>query len=163
MSRERAREPLARGVVVPTAAGVAELQALAKECLSILRAVDAAAETAPAASGAGSGDFLALLVTADVAVDRIALPELKDRAATAIAVGAETAACRAALTAVRKRLRGAGATLGPHELVLAPADFGHLGLESDALREKLEILLRTLVADAERLRLKREGWEEPAE
>jgi hypothetical protein len=31
------------------------------------------------------------------------------------------------------------------------------------LREKLEILLRALVIDAERLRLRREGWEEPEE
>ena len=31
----------------------------------------------------------------------------------------------------------------------------------DGLRERLEILLRALVVDAERLRLRREGWEEP--
>jgi hypothetical protein len=52
--------------------------------------------------------------------------------------------------------------LGARELVFSPEQFGVLGLESDGARERLEILLRALVLDAERLRLRREGWEEPA-
>lgn len=158
---ERAKEPIARGAVVVLQPS-AQLQALAKETISILRALDVAAE--PASVAPPAADFVAILLQPGPAEGvAIELPDLKGRAATAIAVGDDAPACRAALTVVRRKLRAAGATLGPHELVLAAKDFGHLGLESDGLREKLEILLRTLAVDAERLRLRREGWEEPDE
>lgn len=163
MTREkRAREPIARGVVVALAKSEAHL-ALAKETISILRALNVVVDESTVAPP--SADLVILLIDeagagAGAGID---LPDLKDRAATAVAVGNDAPACRAALSAVRKRLRAAGATLGPHELVLSTSDFGYLGLESDGRREKLEILLTSLAMDAERLRLRREGWEEPAE
>ena len=68
-----------------------------------------------------------------------------------------------AVAQARKHLRAHGAALGSRELVFLPEHFGHMGMESDSMREKLEILLRTLVHDAEGLRLRREGWEDPEE
>lgn len=155
-----AKEPVARGVVVTMPQRHAEpLASLARETLSILRAIDAAGDAAREVPA--EADFVALLIEAGSPTDKLALPDLKDRAATVVAVGEDAPECRVAITRARKLLRAQGATLGARELVLAPADFGVLGLESDGLREKLEILLRALVTDAERLRLRREGWEEP--
>lgn len=155
-------EPLARGVVVALPdRRQKELDALAKECLSILRAIDA--EARADASVAPGSDFVALLIESTSPADKLALPDLKDRAATVVAVGDDAPECRLAITRARKHLRAHGAVLGARELVFAPEDFGYLGLESDGRREKLEILLRALIVDAERLRLRREGWEEPDE
>lgn len=155
-----AKEPLASGVVVRAGSQHAtELAELVKETLSILRALDAQAQPADAAPA--ETDFVVLLVDEGTRVDSLALPALPDRAGTVVAVGANAPAARVVVTQARKRLRAAGAALGARELVFSPADFGYLGLESDGRRERLEILLRALVLDAERLRLKREGWEEP--
>lgn len=154
------KEPLARGVLVAQPQSHAPLlQALAKESVSILRALNAEGrveERAPA-----DADFVVLLVEEGSAPTRIPLPELKDRAASALGIGASAPEARVAVAAARKHLRAHGATLGARELVFSPDDFGYLGLETDGLREKLEILLQALVLDAERLRLRREGWEEP--
>ena len=156
-----AKEPIARGVVValPTHHGE-PLAMLRREALSIMRALDTEAE--PADKVSAEADFCVLLIEADTAGD-LQLPDLKDRAGTVVAVGDDEPACRLAITRARRELRAHGATLGARELVLRPDAFGVLGLESDGLREKLEILLRALASDAERLRLRREGWEEPLE
>lgn len=155
-----AKEPVAKGVVVVLAERHREpLVALQKESLSMLRALDA--EAATSASVPPDADFVVLLVDPFAAADKLALPELKDRAATVLGVGDDAPDTRAAIARARKALRQQAAALSSRELALRPEDFGILGLESDGLREKLEILLRTLVNDAERLRLRREGWEEP--
>lgn len=156
------KEPVARGVIVPLPERHREpLAMLQREAISILRALDAEGSTS--ASIPADADFVALLIETDSPVEKLAVPELKDRAASVVAVGEDAPACRAAVTRARKLLRAHGAALGARELVLHPKDFGILGLESDGLREKLEILLRALVNDGERLRLRREGWEEPDE
>lgn len=153
------KEPLARGVVVtPPGARRPELPALAKECASILRALDA--ESALASAVPPEADFVLLLLD-EAGAGALPLPELSNRAGSAIAVAAEPGEARVQLAAARKALRLKGAALGARELVFSPADFGYLGLETDNRRERLEILLRALVLDAERLRLRREGWEEP--
>ena len=154
------KEPVARGVVValPVSRGPL-LAALAKESLSILKALDAPSEEKP--DVAPDADMVLLLVEEQSDVERLALPDLKDRAAVVAAVGEDAPSCRVAIARARKHLRARGAVLGARELVFSPEQFGYLGLESDGLREKLEILLHALVADGERLRLRREGWEEP--
>lgn len=135
------------------------LRILQKEALALFPPLQAHAE--PVEAPRVEHDFLLLLVEECSDVERLPLPALKDRAAAVIGVASDAPACRATITRARRRLRAHGAALGAHELVLAPEAFGVLGLESDGQREKLEILLRTLVLDAERLRLRREGWEEP--
>lgn len=154
-------EPVARGeVVLVGERHRPQLEALAKEALSTLRALRAEASVRPEASP--SADFVLLLVGEQAdAPSEAALPDLRDRAGSAAAVAADAAAGRVAVALARKHLRAHGAALGARELVFSPDQFGYLGLESDTLRERLEILLRSLVLDAERLRLKREGWEEP--
>ncbi len=134
------------------------MAALAKECSGMLRALRAETGAPPA-----EADFLVLLVEEGKDPRDAALPDLKDRAAAALGFshGESDAEARAVVAAARRHLRAHGASLGARELVFRPGDFGHLGLESDGLRERLEVLLRALVLDAERLRLKREGWEEP--
>lgn len=155
------KEPVARGAV--TALSLAHRDAVAaleREALSILRGLDA-----PGSSEArvpGDADYVMLIVEEESPELR-ALPDLRDRAATVVGVASDAPAGRAAIARARKLLRGAGAVLGARELLLRPEDFGYLGIESDGLRERLEILLRALVNDAERLRLRREGWEEPEE
>lgn len=151
-------DPPPRGAIVVRAPRHREEAAvLAREALSALRALKAeAAQEERAAPGL---DFVVLLVDEDAAVGD--LPDLKDRAGTAIAVAGEEAEGRAAVAKARRALRAKAAVLGPRELVLGPAHFGILGLESDGHREKLHILLQALVLDADRLRLRREGWEEP--
>ena len=151
-------EPVAHGVIVlvpPTDKG--ELATLAKEAASILRALHAPAD-APDAPGA---DYVLVLVEEGRDAEEAALPELKGRAASAVGLAKDATEGRAAVALARKRLRARGASLGARELVFSPEQFGYLGLESDGARERLEILLRALALDAERLRLKREGWEEP--
>jgi len=156
------KEPIASGVVVPLAvARKPLLLALAKESLSILKALDATAEER--AEVPADADIVLLLVEETSDLEALAIPDLKDRAAVVAAVGDDARACRITIARARKRLRAQGAALGARELVFSPEQFGFLGLESDGLREKLEILLRALVADGERLRLRREGWEEPDE
>ena len=153
------KEPVARGVVlVEPAAASGPLPALAREAASILRAMDAPAEVPLA-----EADYVIILLGESADVDALALPDLADRAGTAVAVTRDASDGRAVVALARKRLRRRGATLGARELVFSPDQFGHLGLESDGARERFEILLRALVNDAERLRLKREGWEEPVE
>lgn len=125
----------------------------------MIRALDG--ESSLARAMPPESDFLLLIVEADFDAHALELPDLKDRAASVLGVSDDAPACRAAIARARKLLRAKGAALGARELVFAPSDFGVMGLESDGLREKLEILLRTLVLDAERLRLRREGWEEP--
>lgn len=152
-------ESVARGALVvlpPTDAG--HLPALAKETASILRAL-----RAEAAAPLDEADFVVLLVAPGADPRAFVLPELKDRAGSAIAIAEDASEGRVAVALARKHLRSHGAVLGARELVFTPEQFGYLGLESDGARERLEILLRALVLDAERLRLKREGWEEPAE
>lgn len=154
------KEPVARGVVLAAAVDHTDaVAALRKEALSILRALDAPGREAQAAGV--EDDYVVLVLGGEGDGAAPAWPDLKDRAATVIAVGEDAPLVRAAIARARKRLRERGATLGARELLLRPAAFGYLGLESDGLRERLEILLRTLVLDAERLRLRREGWEEP--
>jgi len=151
------KDPIARGVLVvlpPTATD--PLPALAKEAASILRALHA-----PAEAHMQEADYVLFLLGPEADPRALALPELKDRAASAIAVAADAGEGRVAVALGRKHLRAHGAVLGARELVFSPKQFGHLGIESDGARERLEILLRALVLDAERLRLKREGWEEP--
>lgn len=155
-----AKEPIARGVVVGMPQEHREpIAMLERETLSILRAVDVEAQ--PMREVPPHADFVALLIEVGSPTDKLALPDLKDRAATVVAIGDDEPECRLAITRARRLLRAQGAALGARELVLKPRDFGILGLESDGLREKLEILLRALATDAERLRLRREGWEEP--
>ena len=157
---KRSTEPIARGVVVARPVRHTDaVSALAKETLSILKAVDTDARIEDAVPP--DADFVVLLVEDESDAGAPPLPDLKDRAATVAAVAEDVPLGRASVGRFRKRLRNAGASLGARELVLQPGDFGYLGLESDGLREKLEILVRALVVDAERLRLKREGWEEP--
>lgn len=134
-----------------------EVRALAMEALSALRALKASPALAPSAPG--TADFVVLVV--DSADPEPALPDLRDRAAAAVGVSGSASDGRAAVLAARKRLRAAGAALGARELLLAPSDFGVTGLESDGHRERLQDLLQALLQDASRLRLKREGWEEP--
>lgn len=156
------KEPVARGVV--TALPLAHRDAVAaleREALSILRALDAPGTPDPRVPG--DADYVVLIVEENSADRASSLPDLRDRAATVVGVASDAPAGRAAIARARKLLRGAGAALGARELLLRPEDFGYLGLESDGLRERLEILLRALVNDAERLRLRREGWEEPEE
>lgn len=156
------KEPLARGVVaLASGASRPELPALQKECISMLRALQI--EAASSTAIPPDADFVLVLLDEKAEADRIALPDLKDRAASAVAVSEDAAEARVRLAHTRKRLRAYGAALGARELVFAPSDFGYLGLESDGRRERLEELLRALAYDAERLRLKREGWEEPVE
>lgn len=156
------KEPVARGVVVAMSQQHRDaLATLEREALSILRAIDAEGKSSREVPA--DADFVALLIGSSSSTDKLALPDLKDRAATVVAVGDDDPECRLAITRARRILRAQGAALGARELVLKPGDFGVLGLESDGLREKLEILLRALVNDAERLRLRREGWEEPEE
>lgn len=158
-------EPLARGVIVslPSRNG-ASLATLAKEAASMLRALRAEARIEAALPEATAElDFVLVLVEASADPKALALPDLKDRAAVALGFAPEATEGRVAVAQARKHLRNHGASLGARELVFLPEHFGHMGMESDAMREKLEILLRTLVVDAERLRLRREGWEEPLE
>lgn len=155
-------EPLARGVVLVVGQDEREpLAQLAREALSILKAIklDARQDVAVAPED----DFVLLLVSATSPVDAVELPPLAQRAGAAVGVATDPAEGRASVARARKRLRGQGATLGPRELVLSPSDFGYLGLESDGLRERLQILLQGLANDAEKLRLRREGWEDPLE
>ena len=140
-----------------------QADALAKETLSTLRALKAdPVAVGPQENGAAvlrEADFVALIVEPGATLPE--LPDLKDRAAVAVAVAEDEREGRVAIHAARKALRAAGAALGPRQLVIAPSAFGFLGLESDSVRERLHILLQALLVDAERLRLKREGWEEP--
>lgn len=153
-------EPIARGAIVTRATRhTAEAAALAKESQSILKAFGALARVeTQAPEGA---DFVVLLVEEGFDPDATPLPDLKDRAASALALSTAPEEGRAAVALARRTLREHGAALGARELVFTPEQFGYLGLESDGLRERLEILLRALVNDAERLRLRREGWEDP--
>ena len=155
-------EPLARGVIasVPTR-NQATLSALAREVAAILRALRA--EARPETGVPPEADFVVVLVEEGADPASLPLPDLKDRAACALGFAEAGAEGRVAVAQARKHLRAHGATLGSRELVFAPEHFGHVGMESDAMRERLEILLRTLVLDAERLRLRREGWEDPIE
>lgn len=152
-----AGEPLARGVIllVPQRAE-GPVPALAQEARAILRALNA-----PADAEADKADYVLAVVTQDVEPAAFPEADLKERAASVVAVAEDAAEGRVAIVAARKRLRAMGAHLGSRELVFAPSQFGYLGLESDGARERLEILLRGLVVDAERLRLRREGWEDP--
>lgn len=153
-------EPVARGVLVSLPVrNPAILATLAKEVGAILRALRA--EAAPQADVPPETDFVVLLAEETADAKALALPDLKDRAATALAYASEAAEGRVVLSQARRHLRAHGAVLGSRELVFTADHFGHMGMESDAMREKLEILLRALVLDAERLRLRREGWEEP--
>lgn len=132
---------------------------LAKETLSTLRALKAdAAETREVPPEA---DFVVLVVEPDAPLP--ALPDLTQRTAVAVAVADEEREGRVAVVAARKHLRGAGAALQSRELVLLPDQFGVLGIESDSVRERIQIMMETLVLEAERLRLRREGWEDPIE
>lgn len=152
-------EPIAHGFILRAGEATEHAEVLAREAGSILRALHAPAD----APGTAEADYVVLLVPEGIDPREAKLPDLKDRAATALALarGESDAEARVTLLAARKHLRGHGATLGARELVFRPGDFGFLGLESDARRERLEVLLQALVLDAERLRLKREGWEEP--
>jgi hypothetical protein len=155
-------EPVAQGLLVPVGRRhQAILSTLSREAAAMLRALRAAA--APADAVGADADFVVLLVEAGADARDLALPDLKDRAASVLGFGEDAAEGRVAVAQARKHLRAHGAALGSRELVFTPGHFGHVGMESDAMREKLEILLRTLVLDAERLRLRREGWEEPLE
>ena len=127
----------------------------------MLRALQA--ECVPAPRVPPEADFVVLLVEGDADPRALALPDLKDRAACALGLAEDPGAGRVAVNEARKHLRAHGAVLGSRELVFTPDQFGPMGMESDAMREKLEILLRTLALDAERVRLRREGWEEPVE
>lgn len=151
-------DPPPLGFVVTTrGANGPAMDAFVKEIASILRALKA--DVAVTAEVPAEADFVALVVEPEAALP--AFPDLKDRAATAVALSEDEGAGRLAVHHARKALRAAGAVLHARELVLSPKQFGYLGLESDTLRERLQILLETLVLDAERLRLRREGWEEP--
>lgn len=153
-------EPIARGIIVRLSEAYdEELRVLGKEAMAMLRALKAEARIASDADE--PADFVLVLAEPRAQVDTFPLGSMADRVGAAIAVAEDEREGRVINAAARKRLRAAGAVLGPRELVFSPSDFGYLGLESDTLRERLEILLHTLVLDAERLRLKREGWEEP--
>lgn len=152
-----AKEPVARGCIVPTGQRHKDAsRALAGEAASILRALDA-----PSDAALPEADYVLVLVESAEDVPTLVLPDLTTRAGAAVGLAEDVGEGRIAVVAARKRLRQQGATLGSRELVFAPSQFGYLGLESDGARERLEILLRALVLDAERLRLRREGWEEP--
>lgn len=154
------KEPLASGVVVPFAAGEAEgVHVLAREMVSMLRSLRGEARVT--AEVPADADFVMLLVDEEAEVEGLDLPDLKDRAGSAVSFAEKTSAGRLANHRARKRLRAQKAVLGARELVFQPSDLGYLGIESDTLRERLQDLLQTLVLDAERLRLRREGWEEP--
>lgn len=154
------KEPIAKGVIVAQPARhAALLQTLAKESIAILRALDAEGRIEERA--AADADFVMLLVEEGSNPTSIPLPDMAHRAGSALGIGDPASEARPAVAQARKHLRAHHASLGARELVFSPSDFGYLGLESDGLREKLEILLHALVLDAERLRLKREGWEEP--
>lgn len=154
-------DPPPRGVLLPLAAKHPDLlDALARDALSALRALKA--ETTLAREAPSDVDFVVLLVEPGARLPED-LPDLKDRAASAIGLAEDAAEGRVAVTAARKRLRAANATLGARELVFLPSQLGVIGIESDTVRERLHILLQALVLDAHRLRLKREGWEEPEE
>lgn len=150
------KAPLARGRIL-VAGDDPALAALQKEAASILRAIDGPAD----AETLAEADYVLALVQVGVDAAGLEVPDLKDRAGSVIGLGGDAADARAAVLAARKHLRARGATLTHRELVFSPAQFGYLGLESDGARERLEILLRGLIVDAEALRLKREGWEEP--
>lgn len=153
-------EPLARGVIVPLATEHGDrLSQLAREMTGILRAIRGDARVAAAVPP--EADFVLLLVDADAEPERVALPDMKDRVGASVAFAEREGEGRLANHRARKHLRRHGAALGPRELVFVPADLGYLGIEKDSLRERLEELLQALVLDAERLRLRREGWEEP--
>lgn len=154
--------PIAQGVVLVVGEAQREpLAQLARESLSILKAIRL--EARQDAIARPEDDFVLLLVSPGSDVDAIALPPLAERAGAAVAVASDVAEGRAVVARARKRLRAQGAALGPRELVLSPGDFGYLGLESDGLRERLQVLLQGLANDAERLRLRREGWEDPVD
>ena len=155
-------EPVARGVVVTLATRHREpLAALAKEALAILRGLHAPGHASERVED--GADYALLLVDEGSELGAASVPDMAGRAASVVGVGEEAPEARAAIARARRSLRARGAALGARELLLRPADFGYLGLESDTQRERLEILLRALVVDAERLRLRREGWEEPDE
>lgn len=155
-------EPIAEGVIVILGERQrAHTAALAKESASILKAFQTTSSIAT--SVPPEADFALLLVDEAADLDALTLPPMKDRAGIVAGVGEDAALVRASIARARRKLRLAGATLGARELALSPEHFDPLGLASDGLREKLEILLRSLVNDAERLRLRREGWEEPTD
>lgn len=155
-------EPVARGVIVPVAARhQPTLSVLAREVASMLRSLRA--EARPEAAVPGDADFVVVLAEEGTEPAGLALPDLKDRAGCALGFAEDGAEGRVAVAQARRHLRAHGATLGSRELVFSPEHFGPMGMESDSMRERLEILLRTLVLDAERLRLRREGWEDPIE
>lgn len=155
-------EPLARGVVVAVATrSHATLVVLGREVASMLRALRAEAKLQDDVPP--EADFVVVLAEEASDPKALSLPELKDRAASALGFAQDAAEGRVAVAQARKHLRAHGAALGSRELVFGPEHFGPMGMESDAMRERLEILLRALVLDAERLRLRREGWEEPLE
>lgn len=132
------------------------LAQLARETASILRALDAPADLALPAS-----DYVVLLMGQGQDAAKLDLPDLKGRVGSVLALAEDAAEGRASIFAARKHLRARGAALGSKELVFAPSQFGVLGLESDGARERLEILLKGVVVDAEAHRLRREGWEDP--
>ncbi|HEX2021619.1 MAG TPA: hypothetical protein VHH36_02845 [Candidatus Thermoplasmatota archaeon] len=153
-------DPPLRGVVVPLASRHGEqARALAMEAMSALRALRA--EPALAGAVPGDADFVLLVLSDDP--PPVSIPDLAGRAAAAVAVADPVAEGRVAVASARRRLRGAGAALGARELVLSPSEFGVLGLESDNQRDRLHELVQALLHDADRLRLKREGWEDPEE
>lgn len=155
-------EPIARGVIVPLAAEHGEtLAILSREMVSILRAFRGEARVAAAVPP--DADFVLVLVEGEAEPSTLQLPDLKDRVGSSVAFADRAAEGRAANARARKHLRRQGAALGPRELVFSPKDLGYMGLEDEQMRERLEELLQTLVLDAERFRLKREGWEEPDE
>lgn len=137
------------------------LSVLAREAAGILRALQTEAQKADRVPA--EADFVLLLVEEETDPSLVPLPDLKDRAGSALALATEASEGRVALSKARRHLRAHGASLGSREMVFSPDQFGPMGMESDAQRERLEILLRTLAHDAERLRLRREGWEEPLE
>lgn len=155
-------EPVARGVIVSIASRSQQtLSTLGREVASILRALRA--EAKPQDAVPAEADFVVVLIEEDADPKGLGLPDLKDRAACALGFARDAAEGRVAVAQARKHLRAHGAALGSRELVFTPDHFGFMGMESDSMRERLEILLQALVLDAERLRLRREGWEEPLE
>lgn len=155
-----AGEPIAKGVVIVVGTDEREpLAHLAREAIGTLKALRCEARRGDQATDAD--DFVLLLVAPDGDPDALGLPTLTDRAGAACCVHPFEPEGRALVARARKALRRQGAALGPRELVLSPQAFGYMGLESDGLRERLQVLLQGLANDAERLRLRREGWEEP--
>jgi hypothetical protein len=152
----KSERPVAQGTLLVVGASEA-LPTLRREAAAILTALNA-----PADAALKDADYALLLVDGEADPRALPLGDLKDRAGSAVAVAQDAVGGRAAVALARKHLRAHGAALGARELVFSPEQFGVLGLESDGARERLEILLRALVLDAERLRLRREGWEEPA-